>query len=73
MGTSTRQVQLDDLEEGKVYTFHLRSRETSGFVRLPFGGFISQKGKPLVVMAIREATGEVISVPADIITRIEAS
>lgn len=69
--SSRRTVQFDDMEEGTTYVVHLLSKGRTGFVRLPFGGFISERGKPLVLMMVRVSTNEVISIPADVISKIE--
>lgn len=69
--SSRRTVQFDDLQEGATYVVHLQSRGRTGFVRLPLGGFIRERGKPLVLMMVRVSTKEVISIPADIISKIE--
>jgi hypothetical protein len=66
-----RDVQLDDLNEGMKYVFYVRNYRGhfTGWIVGEFGGFIRERGRPLVVMAVRPGT--VYPIPTTQLTRIE--
>lgn len=69
-----RVVQVDDLQEGVTYIVSVKDgKGGTGRFTLPFTGFVTKRGHPLVILLSKKETQEVFSIPTHRIVSIETA